>query len=227
MSHAHRRNGTPSAPRNARRHEEEEAMDVDDEGEMEEDDGFEAFTKGSQVDIAEKLVLHLETHPEDPEARAMVQFFIRKLYVSSGGLPFDKTNPIPFDLDACSTKELTNVLENMIIFAARTRQKELVTKAMNTCANLGYIFAGKENGKVFEQINSDTVLRNSLFEVFLGSKFSPLLAVLISGSSYITNLWRNYVDNGKPGVASGESNSSAPTTTAGGVPSNASNKPSV
>lgn len=226
MSNAHRRNGPPSASRNAREHEEEEAMDVDHEGEMEETDGFEAFTKGSQVDIAEKLVLHLETHPEDSEARAMVQFFIRKLYVSSGGLPFDKTNPIPFDLDTCSTKELTNVLENMIIFSARTRQKELVTKAMNTCANIGYIFAGKENGKVFEQINSDTVLRNSLFEVFLGSKFSPLLAVLISGSSYITNLWRNYID-GKPRVPNGENSSSAPTTTVGGVPSDANNKPSV
>lgn len=204
---------------------ETEAMD---EG-MESDDILKAITKGSQEDVAEKLVLHLETHPDDPDARAMVKFFVRKMYIKNGGLPFNKTNPIPFDLDALSNEELGNVLENMVVYSARSKQKDLVGRAMNSITNLGYILGGEEQAKLIDQIQSDETLRSSLFEVFLGTKFGPLLSLGITTLSHVTNLVRNFVQVKRNGqrAASTEGNtgkSSAESSRASsGVPANGSN----
>jgi hypothetical protein len=204
---------------------ETEAMD---EG-LESDDILKAITKGSQEDVAEKLVMHLETHPDDPEARAMVKFFVRKMYIRNGGLPFNKTNPIPFDLESLSNEELSNVLENMVVYSARSKQKDLVGRAMNSLTNLGYIFGGDEQAKVIDQIQSDETLRSSLFEVFLGTKFGPLLSLCITCSSHLTNLARNFVQakrNGQRtagGTATQGTNSSESARTSSGVSSNGSN----
>ena len=190
---------------------EEEPMDVE---EGEETDPTEVVTGNSPADIAEKLALQLETDPENPEVRAMAKYYIRKLYIGHGGLPFNKESAIPFDLDVLSSKEMVNVLENMVIFTARTRQKDLVGRALNTITNVGYILGGKDGEKVFNQVQNDDVLRNSLFEVFLGQKFGPLLTVLITASSYLSNLYRNYYEqhNGKPAASTGSSPSSTTGT---------------
>ena len=204
---------------------ETEAMD---EG-LESDDILKAITKGSQEDVAEKLVLYLETHPDDPEARAMVKFFVRKMYIRNGGLPFNKTNPIPFDLEPLSNEELANVLENMVVYSARSKQKDLVGRAMNTITNLGYIFGGEEQAKLVDQIQSDETLRSSLFEVFLGTKFGPLLSLGITTLSHVTNLIRNFVQvkrNGERAAsAKGDSGKSSAESSrsSSGVPANGSN----
>lgn len=223
-----------------RREEEEEEADQGedlreteamDEG-LESDDILKAITKGSQEDVAEKLVMHLETHPDDPEARAMVKFFVRKMYIRNGGLPFNKTNPIPFDLEALSNEELSNVLENMVVYSARSKQKDLVGRAMNSLTNLGYIFGGAEHAKLIDQIQSDETLRSSLFEVFLGTKFGPLLSLCITCSAHVTNLVRNFVQVKRDGkraagtaeTATEQGKSSAESSRAfSGVPTNGSN----
>lgn len=195
MSNGQRRHtknrNVPRQPVQREETEEEDAMDVE---EAEEDDPTETITGNSPADIAEKLALQLETDPENPEVRAMAKYYIRKLYIGNGGLPFNKESAIPFDLDELNSKELVNVLENMVIFTARTRQKDLVGRALNTISNVGYIMGGKDSEKVFSQIQSDDVLRNSLFEAFLGQKFGPVLTLLITASSYLTNLYRNYYE---------------------------------
>lgn len=203
MSHG-QRVGNRQVSHDARRRRQEEAEEAEDNGEdlqeteamdegLESDDILKAITKGSQEDVAEKLVMHLETHPDDPEARAMVKFFVRKMYIRNGGLPFNKTNPIPFNLEELSNEELANVLENMVVYSARSKQKDLVGRALNSLSNLGYIFGGPEQAQVIEQIQSDETLRASLFEVFLGTKFGPLLSLCITCTSHVTNLIRNGV----------------------------------
>lgn len=226
--------------RRRRQEEEEEAADngedlqeteAMDEG-LESDDILKAITKGSQEDVAEKLVMHLETHPQDPEARAMVKFFVRKMYIRNGGLPFNKANPIPFDLEVLSNEELANVLENMVVYSARSKQKDLVGRAMNSLTNLGYIFGGEEQAKVIDQIQSDETLRSSLFEVFLGTKFGPLLSLCITCASHVTNLARNAIQarreaiNGKrsTGTEAGSGENTATSSAASGrVSANGSN----
>ena len=216
--------------------EAEEAMDVDEDNEDELAD-FLAKSR-SPADIAERLALHLETHPEDPEARALVKFNIRKIFISHGGMPFNKQDSIPYNLDELTDKELLNVLENMIIFTARTQQKELVAKALNTATNLAYIFGGENQLPVVKEVERDEVLRNSLFDVFLGQKFGPLLSLLIVGSSHLSNLARNYLDGkrskpatrpaaGNGGNANGTNPNSASTGVGPGVSSNESNKASI
>lgn len=242
MSHAKRvhERQVPLSAR-ARQEEEEEDMDIGEdlaeteamdearERVMDEDDILKALTKGSQEDVAQNLVMYLETHPDDPQARAMVKFYVRKLYIKTGGLPFNKGSPIPFDLDSLSNLELQNVLENMLIYSARSKQKDLVGKALNTVTNLGYIVGGAESSEVVNQVQSDESLRSSLIEVFLGTKFSPLLSLLISGSSHLSNLARNYFENKRNGKrdtstqGGGQSSSSASTGTVDRVSSNGGN----
>lgn len=211
--------------------EEENAMDVE-EADTDELTAF--LTKArSPADIAERLALHLETHPEDPEARALVKFNIRKIFISHGGMPFNKQDAIPYDLDSLTDKELLNVLENMVIFTARTQQKELVGKALNAVTNISYIFAGNKSLPAIKEIERDTVLRDSLFEAFLGTKFGPLLSLLIVGASHVSNLARNYVDGkrtateGGRGDANGANPNSAATGARNEIPSNNVNKASV
>lgn len=204
--------------------EEEEAMDAEA---VEEDDLIASLAGRSQADIAEKLVLALETHPESEETRAVVKYFIRKLYVSSGGLPFNTADAIPYKLDELGNKQLVNVLENMIIYQARTKQKDLISKAVNLLANMTAIFDNDSANKIANEIQKDEVLRESLWTVFLGQKFSPIISLIITGGSYLSNLLLNY-QNGKraarggtPASGDGDGRSSS------GVSSNESNKASV
>lgn len=237
MSHAQRTHGhsPPVSERDRRRHpalneDEAEEMDVENTQEAEEEDALDKITKGSsKSDIAQRLCLHLEANPEDEEARALAKFYIRKMYIDSGGLPFNTQNPIPFDLDSLSAKELINVLENMLIYTARTKQKELVGKAINTVTNLAAIFGGTNSEKTVNQLQSDEVLRTSLFEVFLGQNFGPLLSLIIVSSSHLTNLVRAYYEkNGKPSQPVQPTQpTGAQSTASSGISSNATNKPSV
>ncbi len=211
--------------------EEEEEMDVDEAEEApgEEVDPTESIT-GSPADIAEKLALHLQTDPENEEVRSMAKFYIRKMYISNGGLPFNKESAIPFDLDPLSSQELVNVLENMIIFTSRTQQKDLIGRALNVFTNLGQIFYGKESTAVFSQVQNDDVLRTSLFEAFLGQKFGPFLTLLITGASHLTNLYINYQnqrDGKRPSNNPTSSASGTPGQNQSSVPSNPTNKASV
>lgn len=246
MSHGQRVDNR-QVSHDARRRRQEEEEEAQDNGEdlqeteamdeaLESDDILKAITKGSQEDVAEKLVMHLETHPQDPEARAMVKFFVRKMYIRNGGLPFNKTNPIPFNLEELTNEELANVLENMVVYSARSKQKDLVGRAMNALTNIGYIFGGPEQAKMLDQIQADETLRSSLFEVFLGTKFGPLLSLCITCASHVTNLVRNGVQarrealnariNGQRATGSEEesrASSATSSSTSNRVPSNGSN----
>lgn len=207
--------------------EEEEQMDVEEAEEALEDevDPTQDIT-GSPADIAEKLALHLQTNPENEEVRSMAKFYIRKMYIANGGLPFNKESAIPFDLDPLSSQELVNVLENMVIFTARTQQKDLVGRALNVFTNLGKIFYGKDSEAVFAQVQNDDVLRSSLFEAFLGQKFGPFLTLLITGASHLTNLYLNY-QNGQRTTDKRVNPQGAPSSASSGVPGNTTNKASV
>ena len=177
MSHDRRRRVQErEVPRRRRKEEateeeEQDEMDVEEAEEALEDeiDPTKGFT-GTPADIAEKLALHLQTNPEDEEVRNMAKFYIRKIYVANGGLPFNKESAIPFDLDPLSSQELVNVLENMVIFTARTQQKDLIGRALNVFTNLGKIFYGNESEAVFVQVQNDDVLRTYLFQILVDTR---------------------------------------------------------
>lgn len=215
----------PPQPRPVEREEAEEAMDAE---EVETDDLLQSIAGRSQADIAEKLVLALETNPESEETRAVVKYFIRKLYVTNGGLPFNKADAIPYKLDELESKELVNVLENMIIYQARTKQKDLISKAVNLLANLTAIIDQDAANKIANEIQRDEVLRESLWTVFLGQKFSPLVSLIITGGSYLSNLVLNYQNGKRVAKAGGEpSGGTGNGRSTSGVSSNESNKASV
>jgi hypothetical protein len=227
-----RRTQNREVPRRRRKEEEtedeEEAMDVEEAEEALEDevDPYEDIT-GTPSDIAEKLALYLNTNPENEEVRSMAKFYIRKMYIAHGGLPFNKESAIPFDLDPLSSQELVNVLENMVIFTARTTQKDLIGRALNVFTNLGKIFYGQDSEPVLAQVQNDEVLRSSLFEAFLGQKFGPFLTLLITGASHLTNLYLNYKENGKRTTSKRDNTNTASSSASSGVSSNPTNKASV
>lgn len=179
----------------------EEAEEVDPEGMEDEDDTPLSIHSGKAkniAEIAEKIVFELKVNPNDPETREAAKLLIRKIYISNGGLPFNPKDPIPHDLDKLSDKELTFVVENMLIHQARTQKSEVVAQAANTFSNIAYLMTGEE--ELIAQINSDNVLRQALLDTFLGSRISPLLTLIISASSHISNLIRSYVINGKRNI---------------------------
>lgn len=208
---------------------ETEAMDEVLEGDMEADKLLAALKGGSPTDIAEKLVLLLETEPDNEQARALVKFFTRKMYITSGGLPFNKEDPVPYKLDGLTNQELSNILENMILYTARSKQKNITTQLLNAVTNFAYLTAGPGNAEVLNQIQSDESLRSAFLEVFLGTKFSPLLTLVISSLSHVSNLARNYYDGKQrnAGEARRGETQSPTSSAASGVSSNATNKPSV
>lgn len=166
--------------------------DLDDEGAPDITDVTRA--KGS-TEAAQKIILALQLEPNDPETREMAKLYIRKMFIDNGGLPFNSKDPIPHDLDKLNSTELGFVIENMIIHTARTKQAEIISQATNVFSNISYFFTGEE--KLVTQINSDSTLRQALLDTFVGVRISPVLSLLISASSHISNLLRSYVENGK------------------------------
>lgn len=208
---------------------ETEAMDEVIEGDMEADKLMAALKGGSSADVAEKLILLLETEPDNPQARALVKFFARKMYITSGGLPFNKEDPVPYKLDDLSNQELSNILENMILYTARSKQKNITSQLLNAVTNIAYMTTGTQNTEVINQIQSDETLRSAILDVFLGTKFSPLLTLVIGSLSHISNLARNYYDGKQRNNSeAGRGKTKEPTSSASsGVSSAETNKPSV
>lgn len=176
-------------------------MDVDDEqeeGEDAEEEDEDITRIRDPIRMAERIALELEANPGDQESRAMAKHFIRKTFISNGGLPFNTKNPIPVDLDKLSDQELVYVLENMLIYQQRTKSKHIATQAVNTLANLAYLSSKKSGNDtavgIIDSINSDEFLRQSIVEVLIGrtAQLNPLLSLVITGSSYITNLIVQY-----------------------------------
>jgi hypothetical protein len=172
----------------------EESSDGDNETEdMEEDDPIASIKGGSEA--AQKIIFALQVSPDDPETREMAKLYIRKMYIDNGGLPFNPRDPIPHDLNTLSSEQLGYVIENMVIHTARTKQAEVISHATNTFSNLSYLFTGDE--RLVAQINTDSSLRQALLDTFLGVRINPVLSLIISASSHITNLIRSYTENGK------------------------------
>lgn len=223
MSHVNKRvPGHSTTPRRApRTYPQEEDMEVDQDPEEAEEDypedmedaedeplsGFGSQAK-NVTEMAEKIIFELQVNPNDPETREAAKLLIRKMYINNGGLPFNPKDPIPHDLEKLSDKELGHVVENMIIHQARTQKSEVIAQAANTFSNIAYFATGEE--ALITQINSDSVLRQALLDTFLGARISPLLTLIISASSHITNLLRAYVINGKRSSGSTTTSKSAP-----------------
>lgn len=223
MSHVNKRvQGHSRAPqRSSQAYPEEDGMEVDQDEEAIEDNGEEDMEDEDDsplsvhtgrtknvAEMAQKVVFELQVNPGDPETREAAKLLIRKMYIDNGGLPFNSKDPIPHDLENLSDKELGFVVENMIIHLARTQKSEIIAQATNAVSNVAYFMTGEET--LVTQINSDSVLRQALLDTFLGSRISPLLSLIISASSHVTNLIRSYVINGK--------RSSKPTTTTQSTP---------
>lgn len=210
MSHVNKRvpGHSSASGRAPRAHPQEEDMEVDQDAEEAEEDDPEGMEDEDDsplsvhtgksknlTEIAEKIVFELKVNPDDPETREAAKLLIRKMYINNGGLPFNSKDPIPYDLENLSDKELGFVVENMLIHQARTQKSEVIAQAANTFSNVAYLMTGEE--AIITQINSDNVLRQALLDTFLGSRISPLLTLIISASSHISNLIRSYVINGK------------------------------
>lgn len=187
--------------------EAEEAIEVNGEEDMEDEDdaplSLHAGRSKNLAEMAQKIILELKLSEGDPETRETAKLLIRKMYIDNGGLPFNSKDPIPHNLENLSDQELGFVMENMIIHLARTQKSEIIARATNTVSNVAFFMTGEED--LVTQINSDSVLRQALLDTFLGSRISPLLTLLISASSHVTNLIRTYIVNGK--------RSTKPTTT--------------
>lgn len=224
MSHVKQRTQghSQSSKRPPRVYEEEDGMEVDQDEEAIEDNGEESMEDEDDsplsvhagrskniTDMAEKVVLELKLNPGDPETREAAQHIIRKMYIDNGGLPFNSKDPIPHDLEKLSDKELGFVVENMIIHLARTQKSEVIAQATNAVSNVAFFMTGEE--ALITQINSDGVLRQALLDTFLGSRISPLITLIISASSHVTNLLRSYIVNGKRNVKPTATPPSAPS----------------
>lgn len=223
MSHVKQRvpGHSKALGRPPRTYQEEDGMEVDQDEEAPEDFGEEdmededderlsiyAGKAKNLTEMAEKVVLELQVNPGDPETREAAKHIIRKMFIDNGGLPFNSKDPIPHDLEKLSDKELGFVVENMIIHLARTQKSEVIAQATNAVSNIAFFATGEE--ALVTQINSDSVLRQALLDTFLGSRISPLITLIISASSHVTNLLRSYIINGKRNVK--------PTTTATSTP---------
>lgn len=169
----------------------EEAIE-DEEMESDEED----FSKSNSISaMEEKIILALKVNPDDAEAREMAKILIRKKYISNGGLPFNKNDPVPHDLEKLTSVEMIHVLENIQIHEKRSAQGDLINRATSGGSNVVYLLTGDK--QVIGQVNSDNVLRKALVDVFLGTRFSPLLSLIISVFYHITNLLVSYKDNGQ------------------------------
>lgn len=208
---------------------ETEAMDEVVEGNMEADKLMAALKGSSAADVAEKLIFLLESEPDNPQARTLVKFFARKMYITSGGLPFNKEDPVPYKLDNLSNQELSNILENMILYTARSKQKNITSQLLNAVTNIAYMTTGTQNTEVINQIQSDETLRSAILDVFLGTKFSPLLTLVIGSLSHLSNLARNYYDGKqRSNDEARRGKTQEPSSSASsGVSSAETNKPSV
>lgn len=148
----------------------------------------------------ERLLLSLQTNPENADLNAIAIQQIRKFYRDNGGLPINVQDPIPHDLTKLSPKELSNVLENMIINTVKTKQKHLVDKAMQAIGNVAYlgslILGLPTDIESVKEFQGDDLLRQSFIEVFMGgvSRLSPLLTLAITVTATATNIAVKSVD---------------------------------
>lgn len=154
----------------------------------------------NEAELAEAILLDLETNPNNTEIRGYAKRLIKKMYINNGGLPFNTANVLPHDLDALTDKELSNILENMVIHTIRNKHDMLVGKAVNIISNITYCvttITGNPVGKeLIDDLNSDDMLRQSMVEVFLGRalQVNPLITFLVSGASHCSNVAVRYID---------------------------------
>jgi hypothetical protein len=219
--------------------QEEGATDMEDDEEMETEAvaGPELLLTSEDA-LIKQLVIQMLTPGASPEevghARATIIEIIRDLYIDSGGLPVNRENPVPIKFEEMTNEEIVYILENMRLFLVRSRKEDIVSRCMNICSNISYIWSKRNGGKgdrnFANSLNSDTVLRQSFVEVFIGptARVHPLLSLLIAGLSQATNAAVNFMDGpghrsdsarvqinasgpGNTGSSSATSSSQAPT----------------
>lgn len=172
--------------------DEENDTEIEDE-EAEEDDSIGELAGQNTEQVALRLCSELESKEVSEEVRQEAEFFIKFYYLNNGGSPINTNDPIRFDFKKCSNEELKHILENMIIYSKRTKQRTISDNAITAVSNLTYILGGKDQ-KLFESIHSDDVLRDALFQTLMGSRFSPLFTLLTTATARVSTVIKSYLD---------------------------------
>lgn len=172
-----------------------------DEDEREGDD--EEFD--SEMDTSRKGVAHLEAiiqaleaRPNDLETLAAAKSEIRQLYLSNGGLPFHTGSALPRDLNDFDARELSNILQNMMIASVRSKSGAFLDRALNLAQNMIQIASlqtGIEfQGSATKEIANDDLLKECLVNTFIGgmTKVNPLIGLCVCSASHFSNLYINY-----------------------------------
>lgn len=147
--------------------------------------------------------LCIRVQQKDPYARTVLENHIKTIYRDNNGLSIKTSALLPTDLKKLTDDELVNVCDNLIAQRNRTKKNGMATKIISCAASVARLathLVGYGNcDNLFEKINEDVVLRDSVIEAALGKNISPKPAVTaaICVADYLASFCATLIENGK------------------------------
>jgi hypothetical protein len=181
----------------------EKDIEAGEEEPSEEDDATLSIpTDINNISRLDKLFAILEQYPNEARVLSFARATIRKFYMSQGGATINSTDPIPVNLDIMSAKDLSNVLQNMILEQVKTKRNRITEQVLNLFSNvtyLGSVALGNpiSRGVVDQGLGGDHILRDAFVETFLGSsgKFSSFATLIVGSLNHATNFLVHHVED--------------------------------